>query len=151
MHVKEPLVKGFLMSGKLSLSHEQQSDLASCAFTKMESVRSTINDVALKNLRNRFLDEFLICEVGYKVLLSNYKQAKGDKDTSCSKINVRQLRAVLKFAEINFSEADIKTLFYVRNCKSGKLQAKGVRNALSHDADERAIQELIERYDEFTR
>ena len=88
------------------------------------------------------MERYVLCEIGYKSLLSDYKKANGD---SASDENLRiewsELKRVLKRVGIDPNSETVKTVFDGTRTK-GKRNARGLRNSLAHSPNKGALDEL---------
>lgn len=134
---------------RVPLSDTDKRDLAKAANDRMEDVRKALADSHQVEQMREFLDEFAVCETGYKVLLQRYLESAGEKvDWDKLAINGASVRHVLQYAGITLDDQTRKTIFNKYRDKTHELQAKGLRNNLAHEPKENDLALLTNRFDE---
>lgn len=123
------------------LTTEEQLALRNKAKAELERLEAIDTDLA-----NRYKEKFGVCEIVYKVVLTDHQQAKGNS-TDRLTVTMRQVPYALNYAGYDFDKSFLDKLFG-SNEKSGTMSAKKLRDALTHSMNEDALQELKDRESE---
>ena len=135
---------------KPSLSPEEQKALAAEAVKRMDDVHRAMASPEAREDYLDFIINFDICEVGYKTLLKSYLKSQGNTPAADNlTINPNQVPYVLKFADIKLNKKDVTTIFNKHDGKTRKHEARGMRNALSHEPTAKDLAELATRKQDY--
>ena len=133
-----------------ALLPEEEKALAAEAVKRMNEVRQALANPQTREDYLDFIIDFTACEVGYKTLLESYLKSRGK---ACAvedlKIYPNQVSHVLKYADIDLDKDDIKTIFNKYVGKTRKHQARGMRNALTHEPTSKDLSELAKRKQDY--
>lgn len=134
-----------------ALSPEEQKALAAEAVKQMNDTRQAMASSEARENYLDFITDFITCEVGYKTLLKSYLKSRGNlySDDNLT-INPNQISHVLKYANIKLDKKDITTIFNKFVGKTRKHEARGMRNALSHEPTAKDLAELASRKQDYT-
>lgn len=101
----------------------------------------------LMNKIDDFKRKFIICESVYKILLK--KQQNDIKKTKNEnlRIMIKQVKPALDYAGYPYDDNLFEKLFST-STKVGGRTVKSIRDALTHNLSQSAINELLEREDE---
>lgn len=131
---------------KPSLSPREQKALAAEAVKRMNEVRQALANPQAREDYLDFIIDFTACEVGYKTLLESYLKSRGK---ACTVENLtiypNQVSHVLKYADVDLDNDDIKTIFNKYVEKTRRHEARGMRNALTHEPTSKDLNELAKR------
>ncbi len=134
-----------------ALSAEEQKALAAEAVKRMNDTRQAMASSEARENYLDFITNFVACEVGYKTLLKSYLKSRGKPYSDDNlKIYPNQISHVLKYANIKLDKKDITTIFNKFVGKTRKHEARGMRNALSHEPTAKDLAELASRKQDYT-
>lgn len=128
---------------KLKNTEEEKKKLRDSAKAELERLEAIYSNEGVTQLLNDFKGKCNLCESVYKIILVRYLQAKGKKTGKRLVVDGRQVDAVLKFAGYGFDKAFLKELFGEKSA-NGKT-VKGLRDAVTHGIDSKAVQEITDR------
>lgn len=98
-----------------------------------------------------FKTKFLKCERAYKIILQIHQKNKNKEyNLEKLKIDMRQVPNALNYVGYSFDETLLDRLFGTYK-KLHFFSAKDIRNNLSHDLNEKYINELLCRYAELNK
>ena len=101
-----------------------------------------------KDILVSFIEKYIECEICYKALLLAYRtEKKQDIKESSLKINLADAKKIMVHFNYNIDENTLKCLFS-SNEKKNEMSAKKIRDNILHKLSEKAISEVIERFDE---
>ena len=133
------------MAGKVKqLSEEEKASLRDKAKTELERLESLMKENETKKMVEDFKTKFGICEIVYKVILEDHQFNKNGKHETRLQVDMKQVPHALKYAGYSFDKSFLSTLF--GGCdKKNSRSVKKLRDALTHNMSEDAIQELRDR------
>jgi len=123
----------------------------SIALSKAKARLAEMDKNENKMIVQEFITKFVKCETVYKTLLRDLNSYNGkvvaDKDL---KINVNTVEATLRFVGIGFKHNDVNAVFGGSGvyAKEGTRSCKKLRDAVMHDGNKKAIEEIVNRKDE---
>ena len=101
-----------------------------------------------KDILISFIEKYIECEICYKALLLAYRtEKKQDIKESSLKINLTEVKKIMVYFNYNIDENTLKYLFS-SNEKKNEMSAKKIRDNILHKLSEKAISEVIERFNE---
>lgn len=101
----------------------------------------------IENFKNKFLK----CERAYKIILQiHQKNRNREFDLEKLKIDMRQVPNALHYVGYSFDDTLLDRLFGTYKI-THFVSAKDIRNNISHDLNEKYINELICRYTEINK
>ena len=128
---------------KPKISEEDKKKLRDSAKSELGRLEAICSNDEVTKLLNDFKGKYNLCESVYKIILVRYLKAKGKKPGKRLVVDGRQVEAVLKFAGYGFDKALLKELFGEKSA-NGKT-VKGLRDAVTHGIDSKAVQEITDR------
>lgn len=130
------------------ISFEEENALKKKLKDELDRLNKILLDSNTIELIEKFKSKFQICEILYKLILEKYNIDHG-KDIARDKIklNVNQVKLALKY--VNFSlENDIINRLFGSESHVGKRSIKKIRDSLTHNLNNSAIDELKSRKNE---
>jgi hypothetical protein len=135
------------MSGKSGISEIEQRKLRNKAKSKLLNMESILNKRDAVQVVDEFKNRFNVCEGVYKTILLSHQKYKGKEvQPDNLKLLMTQIPYALEFAGYDFNKNLLNELFGSKS-KHGKT-AKKLRDSVSHDLQEKDINEIINRKDE---
>ncbi len=125
------------------ISDKEKSNLKRKTYNELLRLENIINNTDDINKINLFKNYFNVCESVYKVVLKRLTDKK-DKDL---KLDMREIPAAMKYAGYIVDINLLKRLFGSKKL-NGKNTAKLLRNSVTHGINERAVIEILERWNE---
>lgn len=123
-----------------SKKRREVRDKALKELNRLEAIRKDNGTFALVT---SFLAKFVICETTYKVLLKEWKHMEERE----LRLILNQVKPVMEFAGYPYDGNRMKKLFGSEN-KAGERSVKKIRDALMHNMNGSALEELKKRRDE---
>ena len=128
---------------QMKVSIEEQVKLRKRAKEEMERLEEIMNDSETIKLLDRFKNLFNLCESVYKVILKEHQIKTKGKIDGYLKLTMRQVPYAMTFAGYNIDKSLLNRLFGAK-CEYGHT-AKKLRAAVTHNLNQKAINEIIER------
>lgn len=128
------------------LTDSEKQKLRNSAKLELQRLENVLLDESTVQLIDEFKNRYNICETVYKILLSEYYKAKGEKPKGYLQVDMVQAPAALKFAGYTFDKESLNELFGSKS-KKGKT-VKKLRDATTHGIDKNAVKEILERKEE---
>ncbi|MBO5609492.1 MAG: hypothetical protein J5929_03810 [Eubacterium sp.] len=125
------------------ISEKEKSNLKRKTYNELLRLENIINNTDDISKINLFKNYFNVCESVYKVVLKRLTDKK-DKDL---KLDMREIPAAMKYAGYIVDINLLKRLFGSKKL-NGKNTAKLLRNSVTHGINERAVIEILERWNE---
>lgn len=130
------------------ISFEEENALKKKLKDELDRLNKILLDSNTIKLIEKFKSKFQICEILYKLILEKYNidhGKEGGRDKL--KLNVNQVKPALKY--VNFSlESDIINRLFGSESHAGKRSIKKIRDILTHNLTNSAIDELKNRKNE---
>ena len=126
------------------LSIEEQKALRNKAKLELLRLDALLNDEENIERISRFKEKFSICEIVYKVVLSEHQLKKNGKRPERMRVDMNQAPYALSFAGYDFDRGLLSKLFGGEE-RVGKRSVKKLRDALTHSLKPSAIEELNNR------
>ncbi|MBQ7119186.1 MAG: hypothetical protein IJO09_03140 [Oscillospiraceae bacterium] len=130
----------------IKISSEQQKilrDNAKAELNRLEGIQANIETI---KLLDAFKNKFNICESVYKVILKEHQARKGKPCNGYLKIIMTQVPFALIFAGYTFEKELLNDLFGSKSSKGKNV--KKLRDAVTHNIDEKSVDEILRRRDE---
>lgn len=129
------------------MSKKEKRTQVQKALTKKETfIKSQEQTVC----RHQFLDEFVLCEIACKAVVSMYRKNNktftSEKDL---KLDMKEIPAAIKYAGYNIDNDVLNVIFAGSGNyrKRGTKSAKQLRNAIIHNLSEPDVLEMCNRYE----
>ena len=133
----------FLKMGKIQLSPEEK--LRNKVMQNISSRQNYLNRTGYREAKDQFVEQFILCEIGIKTILSFYYKNRGEeKAIENLEMPITTIKAALKDAKITIDDDTINKMFKAKQ-KRGARSARDLRNGIVHDLNVRDIQEVIDR------
>ena len=116
-------------------------DRAKAECLRLDAIR---NDPEREDLINRFKSKFANCEIVYKIILEEHQYQKTKKHLDRLTIDMKQAPYALSFAGYQFDRNLLTELFGSRSTV-GNRSVKKLRDDLTHNLKDNAIEELTNR------
>lgn len=94
-----------------------------------------------------FKEKFSICEIVYKVILEDHQYNKTGQHLERLQVTMTQAPHALKYAVYDFDKESLNKLFDAEE-KIGSRSVKKLRDSLTNSMNQKAVDELTNRYDE---
>lgn len=130
-----------------ALSLEEQLALRNKAKSELLRLDALLNYEDNQERINRFKERFSICEIVYKVVLSEYQFNKTGKRPERMRVDMNQAPYALSFAGYVFNRELLTKLFGSEE-RVGRRSVKKLRDALTHSLKHSAVEELKDREEE---
>lgn len=136
------------MSSKAkSLSSEEKLALREKAKSELKRLEVVYAEDETKEKIHTFKEKFGICEIVYKVVLDAHQFNKTGKHPERMKVDMTQVPYALAYAGYDFDRNLLTQLFGAEE-KIGRRSVKKLRDALTHNLNQRAVDELVDREEE---
>jgi len=132
------------------LSAEEQHALREKAKSELERLEVVYADNHTKEKIHTFKEKYGICEIVYKVILDDHQFNKTGKHPDRMKVDMTQVPYALSYAGYDFDRTLLTHLFGAEE-KVGSRSVKKLRDALTHNMNQKAVDELIDREAELHR
>ena len=99
-------------------------------------------------IKDRFLEKFMLCEIGYKELLKHYYKSRNKKfNEDDLKLSMQTIPKVLSHFRISIDMQTLKEIYSTANefKKRGTKSARMLRNGIVHDLNVQDTGEVIDR------
>lgn len=126
------------------LSVEEQLVLRNKAKSELLRLDALLNDGDNQERISRFKEKFSVCEIVYKVVLSEHQFNKKGKRPERMQVDMNQAPYALSFAGYDF-DRELLTKLFGSEERVGKRSVKKLRDALTHSLKPSAIEELKNR------
>lgn len=130
----------------MKINKVEQTALRNKAKLELERLETVMNNEEIIELLDRFKNRFNLCESTYKVVLAEHQLKTKGKIPSQLKLNMTQVPFAMSFAGYNIDKELLNRLFGSK-CDKGKT-AKKLRDAVTHNLDQKAIEEIQSRQSE---
>ena len=132
-------------------NEDQKSRIRKEVSDEVRRQNEFISNVEYNEIKNQFVDKFVMCERVYKLILKESNIIDNiEVDDKDLKLQISQIYAVLKAAGYSFDELSLDKLFKgvgkYRN--RGTKSAKNLRNGVVHGFNANDLLEIVERKDE---
>ncbi len=127
----------------MKISTDEQTDLRSRAKIELERLEAVMNNEQIMVLLDRYKNKFNLCESTYKVILAEHQLKTKGKTPSQFKLDMKQAPFAMAFAGYNFDRDLLNRLFGAK-CDGGRT-AKKLRDAVTHNLEQKAIDEIESR------
>ena len=125
------------------LSQKEKTELKKKTYKELLRLERIVNDVEDINKINHFKNYFNLCETTYKVILKRYT----DNKTDYMKLDMRQVPSVMLYGGYKVDKSLLSRLFGSQK-QRGNSTAKILRDKTTHGLDEKAVEEIKNRWDE---
>lgn len=129
------------------LDETQKLSLRNRAKDELIRIEKLVADKDKKKLIDDFKEKFSICEIVYKVILEEHQFNKTGKHSDYLKVTMKQAPHALAFAGYDFDKELLTKLFGAEE-KIGSRSVKKLRDSLTHSMNDKAVNELSDRYEE---
>lgn len=129
------------------LDETQKLSLRNRAKDELIRIEKLVADKNKKKLIDDFKEKFSICEIVYKVILEEHQFNKTGKHSDYLKVTMKQAPYALAFAGYDFDKELLTKLFGAEE-KIGSRSVKKLRDSLTHSMNDKAVNELSDRYEE---
>lgn len=129
------------------LDETQKLSLRNRAKDELIRIEKLVADKDKKKLIDDFKEKFSICEIVYKVILEEHQFNKTGKHSDYLKVTMTQVPHALMFAGYDFDKELLTKLFGAEE-KIGSRSVKKLRDSLTHSMNDKAVNELSDRYEE---
>ncbi|SET62073.1 hypothetical protein [[Clostridium] polysaccharolyticum] len=129
------------------LDEAQKISLRNRAKDELVRIETLIADKDKKRMIDDFKEKFSLCEIVYKVILEEHQFNKTGKHLDYLKVTMTQVPHALTFAGYDFDK-DLLTKLFGAEEKIGSRSVKKLRDALTHSMNDKAVNELSDRYEE---
>ena len=126
------------------LTEAEQLTLRNKAKAEYERLANLYSDKETMAEIESFKNKFEMCECTYKVILEEHQFRKTGKHFDRLTISMKQAPHALTYAGYDFDSILLTKLFGAEE-RIGRRSVKKLRDALSHRADQAAVQELMTR------
>ena len=121
--------------------------LQNAAKAELERLETIANDESTSQKIDDFKRKFIICESVYKILLKKHQNDIKKTKNENLRIMIKQVKPALDYAGYPYDDNLFEKLFST-NRKVGERTIKSIRDALTHNLSQSAINELIDCEDE---
>lgn len=135
---------------KKVLNEKDKWSLQKTAKAQLERLEAIANDEVTNKKINDFKLKFAICEIVYKILLKKHQNDIKKAKSQTFKILFKQVKPALDYAGYD-CDTNLLIVLFSTNTRVGERTVKTIRDVLTHDLSQSAINELINREDEFYR
>lgn len=130
----------------MKLSMGEQKELRNKAKAELEHLEDIMNNEQIMQLLDKYKNKFNLCESTYKVVLTEHQlKTKGKKPLQL-KLLMTQAPFAMAFAGYNIDRDLLNRLFGAK-CDKGRT-AKKLRDAVTHNLEQAAIDEIEARQSE---
>lgn len=131
------------------ISEEEQLKVRNKAKAELTRLQKTLADDATRKMIDAFKNKFTVCERVYKTVLLDYRKAAGKQvKIENLKITMQQVDPALNsFAGYGY-DLDLLRKIFGSEKKLNNRSAKKIRDLLTHDLNNSALEELKKREDE---
>ena len=129
------------------LDETQKLSLRNRAKDELIRIEKLVADKDKKKLIDDFKEKFSICEIVYKVILEEHQFNKTGKHSDYLKVTMKQAPHAFAFAGYDFDKELLTKLFGAEE-KIGSRSVKKLRDSLTHSMNDKAVNELSDRYEE---
>lgn len=129
------------------MSKKEKRTKVQKVFAKKETI---IKCQEQTSCRHKFLDEFVLCEIACKAVVSMYRKNNrtftSERDL---KLDMKEIPAAMKYAGYSIDNDVLNVIFAGSGPyrKRGTKSTKQLRNAIIHNLSEPDIQEMRNRYE----
>lgn len=129
------------------LDETQKLSLRNRAKDELVRIEKLVADKDKKKLIDDFKEKFSICEIVYKVILEDHQFNKTGQHLERLQVTMTQVPHALAYAGYDFDK-DLLTKLFGAEEKIGSRSVKKLRDSLTHSMNEKAVNELSDRYEE---
>lgn len=130
------------------ISFEEENALKKKLKDELNRLNKILLDSKTIELIEKFKSKFQICEILYKFILEKYN-IDHDKNVEKEKLKLKANQAKPALKYVNFSlEDDLVNRLFGSESHVGKRSIKKIRDSLTHNLTDSAIEELKSRKDE---
>ena len=130
----------------MKISADEQLDLRNRAKVELERLETVMKNEQIMELLDRYKNKFNLCESTYKVVLAEHQLKTKGKLPSQLKLEMTQVPFAMAFAGYNIDRDLLNRLFGAK-CDRGRT-AKKLRDAVTHNLEQKAIDEIVSRQSE---
>ena len=125
----------------------QKLSLRNRAKDELNRIETLMADKDKKRMIADFKEKFSICEIVYKVILEDHQFNKTGQHIDRLQVTMKQVPHALAYAGYDFDK-DLLTKLFGAEEKIGSRSVKKLRDALTHSMNDKAVNELFDRYEE---
>ena len=129
------------------MTEEEQLVLRNKAKNELLRIKKVMDDIDTQQKIESFKTKFSTCEIVYKVVLETHQICTKGECPAVMKIHLTQVKNALLFAGYDYDYVLLSKIFGFEK-KVGERSAKIIRNELTHNMSQSAVNELISRWDE---
>lgn len=129
------------------LDDGQKLSLRNRAKDELNRIETLMADKDKKRMIADFKEKFSICEIVYKVVLEDHQFNKTGQHIDRLQVTMKQVPHALAYAGYDFDK-DLLTKLFGAEEKIGSRSVKKLRDALTHSMNDKAVNELFDRYEE---
>ena len=130
----------------MKISEKEKTELRDRAKSELERLEAIMNNAQIMELLDRYKNEFNLCESTYKVVLAEHQLRTKGKVPAQLKLNMSQVPFAMMFAGYDIDRDLLNRLFGAK-CDRGRT-AKKLRDAITHNLEQKAIEEIESRQSE---
>lgn len=130
----------------MKITDEQKDLLRKETKAELERLEKIMEKEETVQLLDRYKNIFNLCESTYKVVLKEHQMKIKGKVPNHLKIDMTQAPFAMAFAGYNI-ERDLLNRLFGAKCENGRT-AKKLRDAVTHNLEEKAIEEIQRRQEE---
>lgn len=131
---------------KKKLSDEQK--LKNKVVQNITSKKNFLDKSDNREVKDTFLEKFILCEIGLKTVLNYYYKYQGqEKEATDIEMGLSTIKAALKLVQYNIPDDTLERMFKAKK-KRGERSVRDLRNGIVHDLTIPDLQEVIARKDE---
>lgn len=131
----------------MQLDDGQKLSLRNRAKDELNRIETLMADKDKKRMIADFKEKFSICEIVYKVVLEDHQFNKTGQHIDRLQVTMKQVPHALAYAGYDFDK-DLLTKLFGAEEKIGSRSVKKLRDALTHSINDKAVNELFDRYEE---
>ena len=129
------------------LTVEEQHTLREKAKSELKRLEVVYSNDVTREKVQRFKEKFGICEIVYKVILEDHQFNKTGEHPNRMIVTMSQVPYALAYAGYSFDRTLLTHLFGAED-RIGRRTVKKLRDSLTHNMSQKAVDELLEREEE---
>ncbi len=130
----------------MKISVDEQIALRGRAKSELDRLETIMNNRQIMELLDRFKNKFNLCESTYKVVLAEHQVKTKGRLPSQLKLDMTQAPFAMAFAGY-IIDRDLLNRLFGAKCDRGRT-AKKLRDAVTHNLEQKAIDEIVSRQSE---
>lgn len=129
---------------------DQKKEIQKYTMKKLQEIDAFLAQKEVRQIKNDFLEKYMISETACKVIILQYQKATGKKSKKAGlkgiELQMKTIKAAIKFAGYPISDSMLDIIFGASE-KRNQKSCKKLRNAIVHMMSVKDIQEVVDRHE----